>query len=89
VYTTAGTNRRLAYQNKAVIYDLRSKRLAETTRSRSQLTPGISALVIGFIRCCTPVCFRPDGITPVHMVVPGGGRRRMSKWIACRPPRVF
>ena len=52
VYTLPAAIRDIAYQNKAVIYDLLFKASARPP-SRSRLRPGISALASASCRCCT------------------------------------
>jgi len=53
VYTLPAAIRDIAYQNKAVIYDLLFKASAETL-SQSQPIVSISALASASSRCCTP-----------------------------------
>ena len=84
VYTLPSPIADIAYQNKAVIYDLLFKASAETTL-KIAAHPGISALASASCLCCTPGV-RLTHHPHVHMVVPGGGLSPDgSKWIACRP----
>src|SRR6195256_6792405 len=85
VYTLPAAIRDIAYQNKAVIYDLLFKASAETTL-RIATTPRHLGARIGFISVLhtwgSALIHHPH----VHMVVPGGGLSRDgSRWIACRP----
>ena len=85
VYTLPGTIADIAYQNKAVIYDLLFKASAETTL-KIAATPRHLGARIGFMSVLhtwgSPLTHHPH----VHMVVPGGGLSPDgSKWIACRP----
>src|SRR3979411_1422600 len=85
VYTLLAAIRDIAYQNKAVIYDLLFKASAETTL-RIATTPRHLGARIGFISVLhtwgSALIHHPH----VHMVVPGGGLSRDgSRWIACRP----
>ena len=85
VYTLPAALRDLAYQNKAVIYDLLFKASAETTLTIAADPKHLGAR-IGFISVLhtwgSALIHHPH----VHMIVPGGGLSRDgSKWIACRP----
>jgi Putative transposase/Transposase zinc-binding domain len=85
VYTLPAAIRDIAYQNKAVIYNLLFKASAETTL-RIATTPRHLGARIGFISVLhtwgSALIHHPH----VHMVVPGGGLSRDgSRWIACRP----
>src|ERR1017187_5062323 len=85
VYTLPGPIADIAYQNKAVIYDLLFKASAETTL-KIAATPRHLGARIGFMSVLhtwvSPLTHHPH----VHMVVPGGGfSPDGSKWIACRP----
>ncbi|MGZ3285721.1 MAG: IS91 family transposase [Xanthobacteraceae bacterium] len=85
VYTLPAAIRDIAYQNKAVIYDLLFKASAETTL-RIATTPRHLGARIGFISVLhtwgSALIHHPH----IHMVVPGGGLSRDgSRWIACRP----
>jgi ssDNA-binding Zn-finger/Zn-ribbon topoisomerase 1 len=85
VYTLPAEIRELAYQNKAVIYDLLFKAAAETTLTIAADPKHLGAR-IGFISVLhtwgSTLIHHPH----VHMIVPGGGLSRdATKWIACRP----
>jgi putative transposase/transposase-like zinc-binding protein len=85
VYTLPAALRDIAYQNKAVIYDLLFKASAETTLTIAADPKHLGAR-IGFISVLhtwgSALIHHPH----VHMIVPGGGLSRDgSKWIACRP----
>ena len=85
VYTLPAAIRDIAYQNKAVIYDLLFKASAETTL-RIATTPRHLGARIGFISVLHTWGSALTHHPHVHMVVPGGGLSRdRSKWIACRP----
>src|SRR6266498_839898 len=84
VYTLPAAIRDVAYQNKAVIYDLLFRASAETTL-KIAATPRHLGARIGFMSVLhtwgSALTHRPH----VHMVVPGGGLSPDgSKWIACR-----
>jgi hypothetical protein len=85
VYTLPAALRDLAYQNKAVVYDLLFKASAETTLTIAADPKHLGAR-IGFISVLhtwgSALVHHPH----VHMIVPGGGlSRNGTKWIACRP----
>ena len=85
VYTLPGAIRDIAYQNKAVIYDLLFKAAAEAT-----LTIAADPKRLGARIAITAVLHSWGSAMThhphVHMVVPGGGLSPdASKWIACRP----
>jgi Putative transposase/Transposase zinc-binding domain len=85
VYTLPAALRDIAYQNKAVVYDLLFKAPAETTLTIAADPKHLGAR-IGFISVLhtwgSALVHHPH----VHMIVPGGGLSRDgSKWIACRP----
>jgi hypothetical protein len=85
VYTLPAKMRDIAYQNKAVIYDLLFKASAETTLTIAADPKHLGAR-IGFISVLhtwgSALVHHPH----VHMIVPGGGfSPDGSKWIACRP----
>src|SRR4030088_3389645 len=85
VYTLPAAIRDIAYQNKAVIYDLLFKASAETTL-RIATTPRHLGARIGFISVLHTWGSALIPPPHVHMVVPGGGLSRDgSRWIACRP----
>jgi Putative transposase/Transposase zinc-binding domain len=85
VYTLPAALRDIAYQNKAVVYDLLFKASAETTLTIAADPKHLGAR-IGFISVLhtwgSALVHHPH----VHMIVPGGGfSPDGSKWIACRP----
>jgi hypothetical protein len=85
VYTLPAELRAIAYQNKAVVYDLLFKASAETTLKIAADPKHLGAR-IGFISVLhtwgSALVHHPH----VHMIVPGGGfSPDGSKWIACRP----
>jgi hypothetical protein len=85
VYTLPAEIAAIAYQNKAVIYDLLFKASAETTL-KIAATPRHLGARIGFISVLHTWGSALTHHPHVHMVVPGGGLSRDgSKWIACRP----
>jgi hypothetical protein len=78
VYTLPAEIRDIAYQNKAVIYDLLFKASAETTL-KIAATPRHLGARIGFMSVL-------HTWGSAHIVVPGGGLSPDgSRWIACRP----
>ncbi len=85
VYTLPAPIADIAYQNKAVIYDLLFKASAETTLKIAADPKHLGAR-IGFISVLHTWGSALTHHPHVHMVVPGGGLSRDgSKWIACRP----
>jgi hypothetical protein len=85
VYTLPAAIRDIAYQNKAVIYDLLFEAAAEAT-----LTIAADPKRLGARIAITAVLHSWGSAMThhphVHMVVPGGGLSPDgSKWIACRP----
>jgi hypothetical protein len=85
VYTLPAALRDIAYQNKAVIYDLLFKASAQTTLTIAADPKHLGAR-IGFISVLhtwgSALVHHPH----VHMIVPGGGfSPDGSKWVACRP----
>jgi hypothetical protein len=85
VYTLPAAIRDIAYQNKAVVYDLLFKASAETTLTIAADRKHLGAR-IGFMSVLhswgSALVHHPH----VHMIVPGGGfSPDGSKWIACRP----
>ena len=78
-------SRDIAYQNKAVIYDLLFKASAETTLTIAADPKHLGAR-IGFMSVLHTWGSALTHHPHVHMVVPGGGLSPDgSKWIACRP----
>jgi len=85
VYTLPAAIRDIAYQNKAVIYDLLFTASAETTL-KIAATPRHLGARIGFMSVLHTWGSALTHHPHVHMVVPGGGLSPDgSKWIACRP----
>ena len=85
VFTLPAAIRDIAYQNKAVIYDLLFKASAETTL-KIAATPRHLGARIGFISVLHTWGSALTHHPHVHMVVPGGGLSQDgSRWIACRP----
>jgi Transposase zinc-binding domain/Putative transposase len=85
VFTLPAALRDIAYQNKAVVYDLLFKASAETLLTIAADPKHLGAR-IGFISVLhtwgSTLIHHPH----VHMIVPGGGfSPDGSKWIACRP----
>jgi Putative transposase/Transposase zinc-binding domain len=85
VFTLPAALRDIAYQNKAVVYDLLFKASAETLLTIAADPKHLGAR-IGFISVLhtwgSTLIHHPH----VHMIVPGGGLSPDgSKWIACRP----
>src|SRR6266516_504517 len=85
VYTLPAQIADIAYQNKAVIYDLLFKASAETTLTIAADPKHLGAR-IGFMSVLHTWGSALTHHPHVHMVVPGGGLSPDgSKWIACRP----
>ena len=85
VYTLPAAIRDIAYQNKAVIYDLLFKASAETTLTIAADRKHLGAR-IGFMSVLHTWGSALTHHPHVHMVVPGGGLSPDgSRWIACRP----
>ena len=85
VYTLPAPIANIAYQNKAVIYDLLFKASAETTLTIAADPKHLGAR-IGFMSVLHTWGSALTHHPHVHMVVPGGGPSPDgSKWIACRP----
>jgi Putative transposase/Transposase zinc-binding domain len=85
VFTLPAALRGIAYQNKAVVYDLLFKASAETLLTIAADPKHLGAR-IGFISVLhtwgSALIHHPH----VHMIVPGGGLSPdRSKWVACRP----
>src|SRR5712675_2159420 len=85
VYTLPAEIGDIAYQNKAVIYDLLFKASAETTLTIAADPKHLGAR-IGFMSVLHTWGSALTHHPHAHMVVPGGGLSPDgSKWIACRP----
>jgi Putative transposase/Transposase zinc-binding domain len=85
VYTLPAPISDIAYQNKAVIYDLLFKASSETTL-KIAATPRHLGARIGFMSVLHTWGSALTHHPHVHMVVPGGGLSPDgSKWISCRP----
>jgi hypothetical protein len=85
VYTLPAPIADIAYQNKAVIYDLLFKASAETTLTIAADPKHLGAR-IGFMSVLHTWGSALTHHPHVHMVVPGGGLSLVgSTWIACRP----
>jgi hypothetical protein len=85
VYTMPAEIADIAYQNKAVIYDLLFKASAETTLTIAADPKHLGAR-IGFMSVLHTWGSALTHHPHVHMVVPGGGLSPDgSRWIACRP----
>jgi hypothetical protein len=85
VYTLPAEIAAIAYQNKAVIYDLLFKASAETTLTIAADPKHLGAR-IGFMSVLHTWGSALTHHPHVHMVVPGGGLSPDgSRWIACRP----
>ena len=85
VYTLPAEIGDIAYQNKAVIYDLLFKASAETTLTIAADPKHLGAR-IGFMSVLHTWGSTLTHHPHVHMVVPSGGLSPDgSKWIACRP----
>jgi Putative transposase/Transposase zinc-binding domain len=85
VYTLPAEIGDIAYQNKAVIYDLLFKASAETTLTIAADPKHLGAR-IGFISVLHTWGSALTHHPHIHMIVPGGGLSPDgSKWIACRP----
>jgi hypothetical protein len=85
VYTLPAAIRDIAYQNKAVIYDLLFKASAQTTLIIAADPKHLGAR-IGILSVLHTWGSALTHHPHVHMVVPGGGLSQdRSRWIACRP----
>ena len=85
VYTLPAALRHIAYQNKAVIYDLLFKASAETTLTIAADPKHLGAK-IGMLSVLHTWGSALTHHPHIHMVVPGGGLSQdQSRWIACRP----
>jgi len=85
VYTLPAAIRDIAYQNKAVIYDLLFKASAEATLKIAADPKHLGAR-IGILSVLHTWGSALTHHPHVHMIVPGGGLALDgSRWIACRP----
>src|ERR1700722_5264328 len=85
VFTLPAAIADIAYQNKAVVYDLLFKASAETMLTIAADPKHLGAR-IGFTSVLHTWGSAMTHHPHVHMVVPGGGLSPDgSKWIACRP----
>ena len=105
VYTLPAPLRDIAYQNKAVIYDLLMKAVAETTLTiaadRKHLGARIAITSVlhtwGSASCRRRASGTMTHHPHVHMIVPGGGfslacpgeLARGERWISCRKRSFF
>jgi hypothetical protein len=89
VFTLPAAIADIAYQNKAVIYDLLFKASSETmlTIAADPKRLGARIGVLSVLHTWgSALTHHPH----VHMIVPGGGiSRDGSKWVACRPRFLF
>src|SRR6202022_4493766 len=85
VYTLPGPIADIAYQNKAVIYDILFKASAETMITIAADTKHLGAR-IGITSVLHTWGSAMTHHPHVHMIVPGGGLSEDgTRWIACRP----
>jgi hypothetical protein len=85
VFTLPGRIADIAYQNKAVIYDLLFKASSETLLTIAA-DPKHLGVRIGFLSVLHSWGSALTHHPHVHMIVPGGGiSRDGSKWVSCRP----
>src|SRR5258707_2685829 len=85
VFTLPGRIADIAYQNKAVIYDLLFKASAETMLTIAADPKHLGAR-IGFTSVLHSWGSAMTHHPHVHMIVPGGGLARDgSRWIPCKP----
>ena len=77
----------IAYQNKAVIYDLLFKASAETLITIAADPKHLGARIGAFTLGAAHLGLGDDGHHPhVHMIVPGGGiALDGERWVSCRP----
>ena len=86
VFTLPAAIANIAYQNKAVIYDLLFKTSAETLITiaadpKHLRRPRRRHLGSPYLASCSAIAQHPH----VHMIVPGGGISLDGKrWVACR-----
>src|SRR5512140_273150 len=85
VFTLPGRIADIAYQNKAVIYDLLFKASSETLLTIAA-DPKHLGVRIGFLSVLHSWGSALTHHPHVHMIVPGGGIScDGSKWVSCRP----
>ena len=85
VFTLPGPIADIAYQNKAVIYDLLFKAAAEATRTIAADPKHLGAR-IGLTAVLHTWGSTMTHHPHLHMIVPGGGLSlNGKKWLACRP----
>src|SRR6478672_6390844 len=85
VFTLPGRIADIAYQNKAVIYDLLFKASSETLLTIAA-DPKHLGVCIGFLSVLHSWGSALTHHPHVHMIVPGGGIScDGSKWVSCRP----
>jgi hypothetical protein len=85
VFTLPAQIANIAYQNKAVVYDLLLKASAETLITIAA-DPKHTGVRIGFLSVLHTWGSALTHHPHVHMIVPGGGfSPDGSKWISCRP----
>ena len=89
VFTLPAAIADIAYQNKAVIYDLLFKASSETMLTIATDPKRLGAR-IGVLSVLHTWGSAMTHHPHVHMIVPGGGiSRDGSKWVACRPRFLF
>src|SRR6202047_3090640 len=89
VFTLPAQVADIAYQNKAVIYDLLFKASSETMLTIAGDPKHLGAR-IGVLSVLHTWGSALTHHPHVHMIVPGGGiSRDGSKWVACRPRFLF
>src|SRR5271165_6179729 len=89
VFTLPARIADIAYQNKAVIYNLLFKASSETMLTIAADPKRLGAR-IGVLSVLHTWGSALTHHTHVHMIVPGGGiSRDASKWVACRPRFLF
>ena len=85
VFTLPARIAAIAYQNKAVVYDLLFKASSQTMRTIAA-DPKLLGVKIGFTSVLHTWGSAMTHHPHVHMIVPGGGiSLDGTRWIACRP----
>src|SRR6202162_5515973 len=85
VFTLPAKIAPIAYQNKAVVYDLLFRAAAETLLTIAADPKHLGAR-IGFTAVLHGWCSAMTPHPHIHMIVPGGGISLDGKrWVACRP----